>query len=121
MPHYYNHCSNPATKCLYIIAALIPLAPIESPGMALGIDKETRFDKLIQDGIVTLQSKIDSVTFFTDGVNETQNNNEDEFGMERLKQSIETMKKMTPKQGHAQFLSNIIKEIKHIKRFYRTQ
>ncbi|MBX7156860.1 MAG: serine/threonine-protein phosphatase [Verrucomicrobiae bacterium] len=89
------------------------LTPIESPGMALGIDKGERFDRLIQDSVITLQSG-DSVTFFTDGVNETQNNNEEEFGMERLKQSIETIEKNGPKTGHAQFLlENIIKKIKH--------
>ena len=80
------------------------VTPLRSPGIALGIDKGARFDSLITDSDVSLQSG-DSVTFYTDGVNETLDLNNEEFGMERLKQTIQ---EAHAQKSGAQFILNTI-------------
>ncbi|MBC7979956.1 MAG: SpoIIE family protein phosphatase [Armatimonadetes bacterium] len=52
-------------------------------GLALGIDSGAVFERVAQDEVVTLESG-DCVLFFTDGVKEAINAQEEEFGMERL-------------------------------------
>jgi sigma-B regulation protein RsbU (phosphoserine phosphatase) len=102
VPLHYQHAN----------ASIIPL---HAPGMALGIDKGDRFDKLIADSVIPLQSG-DSVTFFTDGVNETQNSNEEEFGMDRIKQLIASLEKSGPRTNRAQFLlANLMQEIEQFR------
>lgn len=84
------------------------VTPLRSPGMALGIDKGSRFDSLITNSDVSLQSG-DSVTFYTDGVNETLDLNNEEFGMERLKQTIQTAH--LQKSGAPFLLNTIVKTL----------
>lgn len=100
---------------LHYQSAHATITPLQSPGMALGIDKGDRFDKLITDSVIPLQSG-DSVTFFTDGVNETQNSNEEEFGMDRIKQAIKNTEKSGPSTSRAQFLlGNLTREIEEFR------
>ena len=77
-------------------------------GMALGIDKGERFDNLMAENNVSLQSG-DSVIFFTDGLNETLDLNNEEFGMERLKQAIQENAK--PVAGAKPLLDGILKTL----------
>ena len=79
---------------------------LRSPGMALGIDKGPRFDSLITDSEISLKSG-DTVTFFTDGVNEAMDLTNEEFSMERLKQTLE---KANP-QGAKALLDTILKTL----------
>jgi len=52
-------------------------------GLALGIDAGAVFERVTKDETVELASG-DCVLFFTDGVKEAINSQEEEFGMERL-------------------------------------
>ncbi|MFD2255896.1 PP2C family protein-serine/threonine phosphatase [Luteolibacter algae] len=52
-------------------------------GLALGIDGGDVFERVMRDETVKLESG-DCVLFFTDGVKEAINQNDEEFGMERL-------------------------------------
>lgn len=52
-------------------------------GLALGIDAGAVFERVTKDEIVELASG-DCVLFFTDGVKEAVNSQEEEYGMERL-------------------------------------
>lgn len=56
-------------------------------GIALGLDKGTLFDMLLQDQELALGPG-DLLFQFTDGVNEAMNNEKEEFGEERLKDVI---------------------------------
>jgi len=56
---------------------------LRSPGLALGIDSGAVFERVTQDQEVTLKSG-DCVLFYTDGVKEALNDQEEEFGMERM-------------------------------------
>ncbi len=52
-------------------------------GLALGIDQGEVFERVTEDCVVEMESG-DCVLFFTDGVKEAMNSDEEEFGMERL-------------------------------------
>ena len=56
-------------------------------GIALGLDKGTLFDMLLQDQNVALSAG-DLLFQYTDGVNEAMNTQKEEFGEERLKEVI---------------------------------
>ncbi|MDX2226414.1 MAG: GAF domain-containing SpoIIE family protein phosphatase [Verrucomicrobiae bacterium] len=57
--------------------------PLESPGMAVGIDNGEIFDTVIEDRTFTLR-KGDAVLFYTDGATEAQDSLETEFGRDDL-------------------------------------
>jgi sigma-B regulation protein RsbU (phosphoserine phosphatase) len=56
-------------------------------GIALGLDKGTLFDKLLQDEELTLAAG-DLLFQYTDGINEAMNAQKEEFGEDRLKDAI---------------------------------
>ncbi|MES2981386.1 MAG: PP2C family protein-serine/threonine phosphatase [Verrucomicrobiota bacterium] len=56
-------------------------------GLALGIDQGDVFERVTEDCQVEMESG-DCVLFFTDGVKEAMNANEEEFGMERLSKAF---------------------------------
>lgn len=56
---------------------------LRSPGLALGIDGGMVFERVTKDQEVSLNSG-DCVLFYTDGVKEAVNSEEEEFGMERM-------------------------------------
>jgi serine phosphatase RsbU (regulator of sigma subunit) len=56
-------------------------------GIALGLDKGTLFDKLLQDQELELSAG-DLVLQYTDGINEAMNEQKEEFGEERLKEAV---------------------------------
>jgi len=62
---------------------------IESPGMALGIDRGDVFDEVIKDVTVVL-SPLDTVVVYTDGINEALDKEGNEFGQEQLKAVLRT-------------------------------
>jgi phosphoserine phosphatase RsbU/P len=61
--------------------------PIKSPGMVVGIDSGNVFDRLTTDFAVPLEHD-DCLVLYTDGVTETLNAEGDEFGLERMMQSV---------------------------------
>lgn len=56
---------------------------LRSPGLALGVDSGQVFERITKDQEVSLASG-DCVLFYTDGVREAVDANEEEFGMERM-------------------------------------
>lgn len=56
---------------------------LRSPGLALGVDGGTVFERVTKDQDVELQAG-DCVLLYTDGVREALNAQEEEFGMERM-------------------------------------
>jgi phosphoserine phosphatase RsbU/P len=63
------------------------VTPIKSPGMVVGIDSGNVFDRLTTDFSVPLE-RDDCLVLYTDGVTETLNAEGDEFGLERMMQSV---------------------------------
>lgn len=60
---------------------------LRSPGLALGIDGGAVFERVTRDQDVALKSG-DCVLFYTDGVKEALDVNEEEFGMERMSEAF---------------------------------
>lgn len=58
---------------------------LRSPGLALGVDSGQVFERVTKDQEVILKSG-DCVLFYTDGVKEAIDSQEEEFGMERMAQ-----------------------------------
>jgi phosphoserine phosphatase RsbU/P len=56
---------------------------LRSPGLALGIDGGTVFERVTKDQEIQLNAG-DCVLFYTDGVKEATDADEEEFGMERM-------------------------------------
>jgi sigma-B regulation protein RsbU (phosphoserine phosphatase) len=61
--------------------------PVKPPGMVVGIDSGSVFDRLTVDFAVPLE-RDDCLVLYTDGVPETLNSEGDEFGIERMMQSV---------------------------------
>ena len=60
---------------------------VQSPGIAIGIDAGNVFDKAMQDEELNLMPG-DILLLHTDGVNEATNQHGEEFGLERLYQTL---------------------------------
>lgn len=60
---------------------------LRSPGLALGIDSGSVFERVTSDQQIMLESG-DCVLFYTDGVREAVDSNEEEFGMERMSEAF---------------------------------
>jgi phosphoserine phosphatase RsbU/P len=63
------------------------VTPIKAPGMVVGIDSGSVFDRLSADVVVPLERN-DCILLYTDGVTECLNSEGDEFGLERTMQSV---------------------------------
>jgi len=59
----------------------------KSPGMVVGIDSGSVFDRLTVDFSVPLERN-DCLVLYTDGVTETLNSEGDEYGVDRMTQSV---------------------------------
>jgi sigma-B regulation protein RsbU (phosphoserine phosphatase) len=73
-PLLYQHASQKVT-------------PLKPPGMVIGIDSGSVFDRLTSDVTVPLE-RYDCLVLYTDGVTEALDNDGSEFGVERLIGSI---------------------------------
>ena len=62
---------------------------VNPPGMALGVDSGSVFDRLTRNFTVNL-AKDDCLILYTDGVTEALDNNSMEFGMDRMIQAVQT-------------------------------
>ena len=60
---------------------------LRSPGLALGIDGGAVFERVTRDQEIELKSG-DCVLFYTDGVKEAVDGDEEEFGMERMSEAF---------------------------------
>jgi sigma-B regulation protein RsbU (phosphoserine phosphatase) len=63
------------------------VTPVKSPGMVVGIDSGNVFDRLTTDFAVPLE-RDDCLVLYTDGVTESLNAEGDEFGLNRMIESV---------------------------------
>src|SRR5437868_10654151 len=63
------------------------VTPVKSPGMVVGIDSGNVFDRITKDFAVPLE-RDDCLVLYTDGVTEALNSEGDEFGLDRMMESV---------------------------------
>ena len=83
------------------------VAPVKSPGMVVGIDSGSVFDRLTVDFAVSLE-RDDCLVLYTDGVTEALNTEGDEFGVDRLMRSVRS----SAKDGAQAIVKKIIQDVR---------
>jgi phosphoserine phosphatase RsbU/P len=83
------------------------VTPVKAPGMVVGIDSGNVFDRLTADFAVPLE-RDDCLVLYTDGVTETLNSEGDEFGIERMMQSV----RASANDGAAATVRKIIEDVR---------
>ncbi|MEY2584674.1 MAG: hypothetical protein QOD80_700 [Verrucomicrobiota bacterium] len=82
-------------------------SPVKPPGMVLGIDSGSVFDRITGDFALSL-NRHDCLLLYTDGVTEALDANGDEFGPERM---IESVRASAP-EGAPAIISGLIDELR---------
>ena len=75
------------------------LSPLKPPGMVLGIDSGSVFDRMTGDFAVPLE-RDDCLVLYTDGVTEALDSEGYEFGMDRMMQSVRASAARGAAGGH---------------------
>ena len=83
------------------------ITPIKSPGMVVGIDSGSVFDRLTVDFSIPLERN-DCLILYTDGVTETLNSEGDEYGVDRMMQSV----RASANDGAQAIVKTIIKDVR---------
>ncbi len=83
------------------------ITPIKSPGMVVGIDSGSVFDRITVDFSVPLEPN-DCLVLYTDGVTETLNSEGDEYGVERMMQSV----RASANDGASAIVKTIIEDVR---------
>jgi sigma-B regulation protein RsbU (phosphoserine phosphatase) len=83
------------------------ITPIKSPGMVVGIDSGSVFDRLTVDFSIPLERN-DCLVLYTDGVTETLNAEGDEYGVDRMMQSV----RASANDGAQAIVETIIKDVR---------
>src|SRR4029453_17232306 len=83
------------------------LTPIKSPGMVVGIDSGSVFDRLTTDFSVPLERN-DCLVLYTDGVTETLNSEGDEYGVDRGLESV----RASANHGAQAIVKRIIEDVR---------
>jgi sigma-B regulation protein RsbU (phosphoserine phosphatase) len=84
------------------------VTPVKSPGMVVGIDSGNVFDRLTVDFAVPLECD-DCLVLYTDGVTEALNTDGDEFGLDRMIQSV----RASATDGAQTIVKRIIEEVRN--------
>lgn len=84
------------------------VTPVKSPGMVVGIDSGNVFDRLTVDFAVPLD-RDDCLILYTDGVTEALNTDEDEFGLDRMIQSV----RASATDGAQTIVKRIIEDVRN--------
>ena len=84
------------------------VTPIKSPGMVVGIDSGNVFDRLTADFAVPLK-RDDCLVLYTDGVTEALNSDGDEFGIDRMIQSV----RASATDGAQTIVKRIIEDVRN--------
>jgi len=84
------------------------VTPLKPPGMVLGIDSGNVFDRLTNEIAVPLE-RDDCLVLYTDGVTEAIDTEGNEFGMERLMQSV----RASATSGAAAVITRLIDELRN--------
>jgi sigma-B regulation protein RsbU (phosphoserine phosphatase) len=82
-------------------------APVKPPGMVVGIDSGSVFDRITGDFPLTLK-RDDCLLLYTDGVTEALDANGDEFGPERMIECVQT----SAPEGAPAIIARIIDELR---------
>ena len=85
------------------------VTPVKSPGMVVGIDSGSVFDRLTVDFAVPLERN-DCLVLYTDGVTETLNSEDDEFGVDRMMQSV----RASANDGAPAVVKRIIEDVREV-------
>jgi phosphoserine phosphatase RsbU/P len=80
---------------------------VKSPGMVVGIDSGSVFDRLTVDFAVPLEGN-DCLVLYTDGLTETLNSEGDEFGVDRMMQSV----RASANDGAQAIVKRIIEDVR---------
>jgi sigma-B regulation protein RsbU (phosphoserine phosphatase) len=83
-------------------------APVKPPGMVVGIDSGSVFDRITGDFALTLNQG-DCLLLYTDGVTEALDANGDEFGPERMIESV----RASAREGAPAIISRLIDELRN--------
>jgi sigma-B regulation protein RsbU (phosphoserine phosphatase) len=81
---------------------------VKPPGMAVGIDSGDVFDRITRDFSLELE-RDDCLVFYTDGVTEALNAEGDEFGLERMKQSVQA----SAVKGASEIIDRLTEEVRN--------
>jgi sigma-B regulation protein RsbU (phosphoserine phosphatase) len=92
---------------LYFSMKTGAVTQLEPPGMALGIDDGDAFARATRDFPFRMEAG-DALLLYTDGANEALDMNDDEFGMERLRQDFQ---KIAPSGAEAT-VSRIVRTLR---------
>jgi sigma-B regulation protein RsbU (phosphoserine phosphatase) len=84
------------------------VTPVKSPGMVVGIDSGNVFDRITVDFAVPLE-RDDCLILYTDGVTEALNNDGDEFGLDRMIQSV----RASATDGAQTVVKRVIEEVRN--------
>ena len=83
------------------------VTPVKSPGMVVGIDSGSVFDRITVDFAVPLERN-DCLVLYTDGVTETLNSEGDEYGVDRMMQSV----RASANDGAQAIVKRIIEDVR---------
>jgi sigma-B regulation protein RsbU (phosphoserine phosphatase) len=83
------------------------VTPVKSPGMVVGIDSGSVFDRITVDFAVPLERN-DCLVLYTDGVTETLNSEDDEYGVDRMMQSV----RASANDGAQEIVKRIIEDVR---------
>jgi sigma-B regulation protein RsbU (phosphoserine phosphatase) len=83
------------------------VTPVKSPGMVVGIDSGSVFDRLTVDFAVPLERN-DCLVLYTDGLTETLNSEGDEFGVDRMMESV----RASANDGAQAIVKRIIEDVR---------
>ena len=84
------------------------LTPIKPPGLVLGIDSGSVFDRIANDLAVPLE-RDDCLILYTDGITEALNGNGDEFGLENTMNSV----RASAKGGAPAVITRLIDDVRN--------
>jgi sigma-B regulation protein RsbU (phosphoserine phosphatase) len=84
------------------------VTPLKAPGMVLGIDSGSVFDRITSDFNVPLE-RDDCLILYTDGVTEALDSEGEEFGIERTIQSV----RASAIQGAPAIVSRVIEDVRN--------
>jgi len=84
------------------------VTPLKPPGMVLGIDSGSVFDRITGDFNVPLE-RDDCIVLYTDGVNEALDSDGMEFGMDRMIQSV----RASAVHGASAIVTRVIEDVRN--------
>ncbi|MDQ6655612.1 MAG: SpoIIE family protein phosphatase [Verrucomicrobiota bacterium] len=92
---------------LFFHSATGELTQVKPPGLVLGIDSGSVFDRIVNDFAVPLE-RDDCLILYTDGVTEALDGEGDEFGLERMMDSV----RKSARDGAPAVITRLIEDLR---------